>query len=265
MEIFSEVLDLLDFNHIHYLVPISDPDNPIDDWERGISSIELYEGVQVSMEGERYAPGIQPNKVGFLVLPLNEMSSGEQQILSLLIRICANADVHTVFLIDEPEISLHVSWQQQLPQLLSRIAKEFACSFVVSTHSPILIANARDAISNCFLAENKKLTPIPSHQRHSVESILLDGFKTYTPDNREINERCAVLVSRAIRVTNQPGRVDRRQRKILLDALDIMEETLKETTSNKHDARYRQDIELINQANAAIKELFKRAKDGVPL
>ncbi|OMQ39322.1 hypothetical protein BKX96_08945 [Pseudomonas putida] len=189
LEIFTEALDFLDFNHIHYLVPISDPDNPIDNWERGISSFELHEDVQVPMEGERYEPGIQPKEVEFPVLPLSEMNSGEQQVLSLLIRICANADVHTVFLIDEPEISLHVSWQQRLPQLLSRIAKEFECSFVVATHSPILITNARDAISHCFLAENKKLRPIPAHQRHSVESILLDGFKTYTPDNREINER----------------------------------------------------------------------------
>jgi hypothetical protein len=72
-------------------------------------------------------------------------------------------------------------------------------------------------------------------------------------------------VSRAIRLTNQPGRVDRRQRKVLLDALVIMEETLEGTTSNKDNERYKQDIELINQADAAIKELFKRVKDGVPL
>jgi hypothetical protein len=64
-------------------------------------------------------------------------------------------------------------------------------------------------------------------------------------------------------VTNQPGQVDFRQRKVLLDALRIMKRTMSESTSKKHDERFRQDIKLIDQADAAIKELFKRAKSGV--
>ena len=262
LKTFTRVLKLLDFNHRHYLVPISDPDRQIDDWERRLAILELQEDLHAPLGDENYEPGLQREEKGPIV-PFTEMSSGEQQILSLLIRICSKAGEHTVFLIDEPEISLHVSWQQRLPALLSHIAQVFGCSFVVATHSPIIVANARGAISHCFLARKQVLTPIPAHQRHSVESILLDGFNTYTPDNREINERCAVLVSRAIRVTNQPGQVDFRQRKVLLDALRIMKRTMSESTSKKHDERFRQDIKLIAQADAAIKELFKRAKSGV--
>ncbi|NVZ69092.1 AAA family ATPase [Pseudomonas costantinii] len=263
IEVFNEELDLLKFNGIHYLAPINDPDNPIDDWERWMASFKLFEGVQVPMGDDRFEPGVQRSTDPSIV-PFRKLSSGEQQILSLLIRICANAADGMVFLIDEPEISLHVQWQQQLPHLFSRLANSFECSFVVATHSPILVANARDAISHCFVAEEMTLTAIPSHQRHSVESILLDGFKTCTPDNNEINERCAVLVSRAIRVTNQPGRLDYAQRKVLRDALALMKKTLKGTASDREDERYEHDMQLIDHADAAIKELFKRAKDRVP-
>jgi len=261
LESFSQVLDLLKFNHRHYLVPIDNPDSQIDDWERRFAIIELHEDIQEPSGDDIYEPGLQREENSSIV-PFSELSSGEQQILSLLIKICAKADSDTVFLIDEPEISLHVSWQQQLPALLSLIAKEFQCSFVVATHSPIVVANARDKISHCFLARNQVLTPIPSHQRHSVESILLDGFNTYTPDNREINERCAVLVSRAILVTNQPGRVDLHQRDVLLGALEMMQRTMRTSTGRKHGKRFKQDEGLIKEAVAAIEELFKHAMKG---
>jgi hypothetical protein len=41
----------------------------------------------------------------------SELSSGEQQVLSMVIRLVATVEPGTLFLIDEPEISLHVSWQ----------------------------------------------------------------------------------------------------------------------------------------------------------
>ncbi|WP_257626942.1 ATP-binding protein [Pseudomonas sp. Xaverov 259] len=259
LNIFNEALQLLDFKHRHYLVPVSDPHNPITDWERGISSFELYEGVTVSTGDRLYEPGLL-QKEGHPVAPFSDLSSGEQQVLSLLIKVCAKANSHTVFLIDEPEISLHVSWQQQLPSLLSLVAEAFGCSLVIATHSPLIIANARDAISHCFLTKDRLLIPIPAHQRHSVESILLDGFKTYTPDNSEVSERCAVLVSRAIQVTNSPGKVDHRQKKKLIQTLKTLRDTLEKTAGAQRNQRYQQDLTLIEQAQAAINELFERAK-----
>lgn len=255
LKAFTRALKLINFNHQHYLVPIADESNPASTWEFWLAVIGLHEDMQPLADDARFEPGIQRGTEG-TVVRFSELSSGEQQVLFLLIKICSKASNHTVFLIDEPEISLHVLWQQQLPALLSLMAKEFACSFVVATHAPVIVANVRDDISHCFLAKDQQLIPIAAHQRHSVESILLDGFKTYTPDSREIHERCAVLVSRAIRVINQPGRIDTAQEEELLKPLRIMKKTMSKSVSEKHDARYKQDFQLIIQSMAAIKQLF---------
>ncbi|MDD0974995.1 AAA family ATPase [Pseudomonas fontis] len=255
---FNQALQLLGFSHQLFLVPLPDPRNPVKDWERRLATVELHEDFIETAGNDTFEPGLQREKNGSIT-PFSELSSGEQQLLSLLTRICVNADHFTVFLIDEPEISLHVRWQQLLPSLLSTIAQEFKCSFVVATHAPIIVANARDEISHCFLARDGVLTAIPAHQRHSVESILLDGFNTYTPDNNEINERCAVLVSRAIRTVNQPGRTDPHEQERLLDTLTQLKTKLKASSSNTQDKGYKRDWRLINQATKAIKEMFERA------
>jgi ABC-type cobalamin/Fe3+-siderophores transport system ATPase subunit len=258
----NQALGALHFKHSLFLTPLPDSKNPISDWERKLATIQLHEDFLLPKGKDIFEPGLQREGES-TIISFRDLSSGEQQLLALLIKVCANAEQHTVVLIDEPEISLHVRWQQQLPALFSSIACEFECSFVIATHSPIIIANACDEHSHCFLAKDKVLTLIPPHQRHSVESILLDGFNTYTPDNREINERCAVLVSRAIRATNQPGRVDPSEEKNLLTKLKRLEQNLADSTSNKVDKGFKQDMTLIKQANKAIRELFKHAQDKV--
>ncbi|WP_277964141.1 AAA family ATPase [Pseudomonas sp. RIT-To-2] len=257
LQMLTRVIEMLSVHHPRLLMPIKEVRSALTQLDQAIATHDLaYDSSRFSTQG--YEPGVV-GKGETEMTPFSDLSSGEQQILSLMIRVCATADRHKVFLIDEPEISLHVRWQQQLPGLLSIIAKEFECSFVVATHSPIIVANASDEISHCFLAKDQRLTPIAPHQRHSVESILLDGFDTYPPDTGEINERCAVLVSRAIRATNQPGRVDPALHKALDKSLDDLKKKMKQSPGGKDSQHFTQDIKLIEQAKAAINELFERA------
>lgn len=190
----------------------------------------------------------------------SDLSSGEQQVLLLLGKIMASAGPGKVLLIDEPEISLHVRWQQLLPGCFSLMAEQLQTRFVIATHSPTLIANAQDNISDCFLAKNQQLYPVPPEQRHSVETILLEGFETYTPHNREIAERCAALVAKAIRATNHSQGVDADQQQKFVDELDGMDEIMT-NSGNPQDKRYRQDQQLIIQARDAIAETFRFAQD----
>jgi predicted ATP-binding protein involved in virulence len=68
------------------------------------------------------------------------LSAGEKQMLSF---ICYNAFFrNSVFLIDEPELSLHVDWQRQLfPILLSQKSSN---QFIVATHSPFIYSKYPD-------------------------------------------------------------------------------------------------------------------------
>ncbi len=70
----------------------------------------------------------------------NSLSSGEQQLLLLF---CNALSVHqraTLFLIDEPELSLNVKWQRQLIQALLRSTAGRRIQFLLATHSLELLA-----------------------------------------------------------------------------------------------------------------------------
>lgn len=69
-------------------------------------------------------------------LPLDKLSSGEKEIIVLFYEILFETPDETLLLIDEPEISLHISWQRLFIRDLVRIAKHKQLTVVVATHSP---------------------------------------------------------------------------------------------------------------------------------
>lgn len=189
--------------------------------------------------------------------PFDNLSSGEQSILSLLIRIIASDAEGTTFLIDEPEISLHVSWQQILPRILSQLSEALNASFVVATHSPVLIANAAEH-DLCYVSRVGKLALIPVAERHSVETLLMDGFETYTPHNREVHERCAKLVASLISAANDNSTTT--QTAEAIDKLEAFRATIRrnaqlDNDKRNDDKRRDNDLDLIEKTLGAIKML----------
>jgi ABC-type glutathione transport system ATPase component len=73
-------------------------------------------------------------------LSAERLSSGETQLLLLLCNLIAARDDATLFLIDEPELSLNVKWQRFLVQALLRGMEGSQCQLVLATHSLDLIA-----------------------------------------------------------------------------------------------------------------------------
>jgi predicted ATP-binding protein involved in virulence len=67
------------------------------------------------------------------------LSSGEQHELVLMYALLFNVDPETTVLIDEPEISLHIAWQQQFLDDIVEIAQLASLRFVIATHSPQII------------------------------------------------------------------------------------------------------------------------------
>lgn len=65
-----------------------------------------------------------------------DLSSGEQHELVLLYDLLFNVTHGSLVLIDEPEISLHVSWQQRFVTDIDRIASITGARFIIATHSP---------------------------------------------------------------------------------------------------------------------------------
>lgn len=72
-------------------------------------------------------------------IPLAGLSSGEQHELVLLYDLLFNVPTGSLVMIDEPEISLHVSWQRRFMADMQRIANIGKLRFVVATHSPQIV------------------------------------------------------------------------------------------------------------------------------
>ena len=77
-------------------------------------------------------------------LSYEDLSAGEKQLVALFIYTHLSLDPGSIVIIDEPELSLHVSWQREFLQNLIKDNENI--QFIVSTHSPFIISNYRDQI-----------------------------------------------------------------------------------------------------------------------
>jgi predicted ATP-dependent endonuclease of OLD family len=85
------------------------------------------------------------NRLGAPLTPA-QLSSGEQQLLLLFCYVLTARDTPTVFMIDEPEISLNIKWQRQLIQSLLDITSGANIQFIFASHSMELLAQHRSRV-----------------------------------------------------------------------------------------------------------------------
>lgn len=114
-----------------------------------INKLELYE--DIVNEKLAFKKMILSRTDGIVVktndgssLSLNELSSGEQEILVLFYKLIFESDVN-LLLIDEPEISLHIVWQKELLENLKSVVKlKKNIKVIIATHSPQIISHNWD-------------------------------------------------------------------------------------------------------------------------
>lgn len=92
-------------------------------------------------------------KDGFLIESLHDkggtlhptqLSSGEQHQIVLFYELIFKADNNSFFLIDEPEISLHIDWQRSFLNDIRKISVLGDSNFLIATHSPQIIGGHRE-------------------------------------------------------------------------------------------------------------------------
>ena len=67
------------------------------------------------------------------------LSSGEKQILIILLTVLVENDEHFVLFMDEPEVSLHIEWQKRLIDLILELNPNV--QIILTTHSPAVVMN----------------------------------------------------------------------------------------------------------------------------
>jgi energy-coupling factor transporter ATP-binding protein EcfA2 len=89
---------------------------------------------------------------GFTILSGDEqlnptvLSSGERQLMLLLCNTVLARQHASLFLIDEPELSLNVAWQRRLLQAVLENTEESSVQFLLATHSMELISQHRTSV-----------------------------------------------------------------------------------------------------------------------
>lgn len=77
-------------------------------------------------------------------LELSQLSSGEKQEIVLFYDLIFVTQKNVLLLIDEPEISLHITWQKKFMDDLLKIIEYKGFNVIVATHSPQILNNHWD-------------------------------------------------------------------------------------------------------------------------
>ena len=76
---------------------------------------------------------------GKISIPANKLSSGEKQLLIILLTVLLEDGQEYVLMMDEPEISLHISWQYELLNWILELNPNV--QLILTTHSPSIFSD----------------------------------------------------------------------------------------------------------------------------
>lgn len=114
---------------------------------------EIYQPIRLFLE--KLSEFISDKKFSFIsgrliienqhgLIDHKKMSSGEKQLIILLIEALLQRKARHVFLTDEPELSLHIDWQRKIIPAVRNINPN--AQVIVATHSPEVASNYTESI-----------------------------------------------------------------------------------------------------------------------
>lgn len=107
-------------------------------YKHKVFSFDSKEGFVIHSSNQQHDKGI----------PIEMLSSGEQNELVLFYEMLFKCDSKDLVLIDEPEISLHLEWMQALIGDLIRVSNKNKMSLLIATHSPDLVGENYDLVQH---------------------------------------------------------------------------------------------------------------------
>lgn len=108
---------------------------------------------QLALDRER---GLIANTAEQDIIRLDALSSGEQHQLVLFFDLIFRVREGSLVLIDEPELSLHISWQKSMLDSLIEIAAAKSLDVVIATHSPYIVGSRVELMRDLGSADNSE-------------------------------------------------------------------------------------------------------------
>ncbi len=129
---------------------------------------------------------------------INGLSSGEKQLFIRVISLKSLEPEGCVILIDEPEISLHPSWQQRIVEVYQNIGKDN--QIIIATHSPHIISSIKRESLKILSKKERWVKVIDGEDLDetygvTADMILLDIMGLSTTRHPHIQEQIDELKS----------------------------------------------------------------------
>ena len=107
---------------------------------------------------------------------IKDLSTGEKTLLSKVMYLYFLDYKNKIILIDEPELSLHPKWQNQVLKIYENFAKQNSCQIIIATHSPHIIGSAKPEYLRVLKKVNEKIEVVQYTQSYGLEfsQILTD-------------------------------------------------------------------------------------------
>jgi len=156
-------------------------------WELLLKKMKIISGVKLHL------------MKGRMPISLSGASSGELSLIATMAFIATTIEPGACVIIDEPENSLHPRWQREYLGILLEVLKYRRANIFIATHSPLVISeldggdlegvNIRTIIISSDTERDRINAP------SSVEGILVEAFRTVTPENHYLSRLLADLLN----------------------------------------------------------------------
>lgn len=111
----------------------------------------FFETIHTFMGNKRFSYDNKTGELSFRIHQEGEqsfswtnLSSGEKQLLIQFLEVLLQESKSVIFIADEPEISLHVTWQENLLKAIRDLNEN--AQLIIATHSPDIVADFRDKV-----------------------------------------------------------------------------------------------------------------------
>ena len=122
---------------------------------------------------------------------IDELSTGEKTLLSKVLYLYFKDYKDKVILIDEPELSLHPSWQNKVLKIYENFAKRNNCQIIIATHSPHIIASA----------DNKYIRFLEKDEKGNI--TVINDIQAYGRDIEWVLQQMGVTDTRLPKITKR--------------------------------------------------------------
>jgi predicted ATP-binding protein involved in virulence len=133
----------------------------------------------------------------------NDLSSGQQAIITTLLGISGVISDNSLICIDEPEISLHPEWQSEIINQLQMVFQDIqGCHFLIATHSPQVVSSLKSENSFIVNLEKMETYKASEHNHKSADYQLAKIFDTPGYNNEYLIRIGLVILSKITKREN---------------------------------------------------------------